>query len=195
MKNHTFFISVAFAACLHVSVFAQIQKYDLSGSSNESDSLHIFYKADTVIIGYDSAYVLNPRKIRKYQHLDNYYLKMQHDKTFDAYNRLDSLYSADMAACNNVLTKLQANMNLADQKAIKLAEEVIRITAVADANLHKADEKLFLTQTQLDSAQTHLNTATALIKKERKNRWWKNLVWAGSGAGVALIVKLLLPVK
>lgn len=155
------------------------------------DTVKQFGKGDTLSIEYDSVYVLNHTQMHYYELLINLKADISKDNSnLDVlFKKLLQSMTKDLAELAVLTDHLKAN---ADSTS-KIGEHLINETLV---NVQKANNALDSAKVKLDSAQFKLAKADSLlletkklIENEKKQRFWRNLKWAGVGAVAGFVVK------
>jgi hypothetical protein len=167
------------------SLMAQIKEMkDLPLSyAHTKDTILTLYKGDVVHITLDSVYLFNQKRYKDMQVLMSYRDFMRNPMS-KAFSTVWESHSQSLDTLEKYIILLKDNAEKTAKTGEDLAKNTIAITQAADIKLEAVNAQLTEAQKKLDAANTELNSAVKLIKKDIRWRWLKN---AGLVAiGVAL---------
>lgn len=191
MTTTRFFVVLGLLMCISLSsVSAQIhpitEKYRYV-----KDTVKQFGRGDTLVVEYDSVYVLNHTQMHYYELLINLKADISKDNS-----NLEVLFkdllqkmTSDLAELGVLTDHLRANADSTGRVGDRLAKETLANVQKANSALDSAKVKLDSAQFKLAKADSLLVETRKLIEKEKKERCWRNLKWAGVGAVVGFVVK------
>lgn len=140
----------------------------------------LFLRNDTAIFKVDSAFVVNPRRMRFYNRLHGFFLQKK-DNTDD----LLAVYQKMTKEDEQVILAMNSQFN-AMQKATQ------QHLKNSNLQLSSMNRELSYIYEQNETLQTQLKETKQIIKKNRKNQFWKSvgngLVWGGIGGLVGFFV-------
>ena len=155
------------------------------------DTVKQFGKGDTLVIGYDSVYLLNQTQLRYYQLLMKLKIAVSQDNT-----NIEKLFKDLLQSLSGDLTKLESLSKQMQTNADSTGAVGMRLATTTLTNVAKTNTLIGTAQVLLDSAQMrlkeadlHLEKAETLIRQEKKQRWWRNLKWTGVGVLAGIIVR------
>lgn len=162
--------------------------------ANATDTVKQFFKGDTLVVAQDSAYLLNQMQLKHYQLLMKFKVDVSRDNANlqQIFNDLVQSVTNNLAKLERLNKDMKTNADSASTIGIKLANLSYSNALRADSVLASAQVKLKEADAYLKQADLHLQKATEYLKKERKDRFWRSLKWAGVGTGVGAILGFII---
>ena len=155
------------------------------------DTVKQFGGGDTLVIEYDSVYVLNHTQMHYYKLLINLKADISQDNSNldELFKNLLQSMTKDLAELGVLTDHLKANADSTGRIGEKLAKETLVNVQKANAALDSAKVKLEAAQFKFAKADSLLLETRKLIEQEKKQRCWRNVKWAGVGAVAGFVVK------
>ena len=159
-----------------------------------TETVKQFFRGDTVVFVIDSAYLLNKMQLKHYELLLSFKVKVsqQNANIQQILNDLVKSTNSNLARLETLNKDMRANADSASAIGVKLANATLENVKRANIALDSAQAKVLRAEVYLKQADLHLQKATEYLKKEKKDRCWRNLKWAGVGAGVGAILGFII---
>ncbi len=158
---------------------------------NTIDTVKQFFKGDLILIEPDSVYVLNQMQLSHYRLLLKFKVAVNQDNTNieRIFNELVDSVTLNLAKLDDLNKRMKINADSTSAIGQRLADVTYRNALRADSTLILANIKLTDAKNRLDTADAHLVLANKYIAKERKERWWRSVKWAGVGVIVGILIR------
>lgn len=158
---------------------------------NTTDTVKQFFKGDVLSIEPDSVYLLNEMQLSHYRLLLKFKVAVNQDNANieRIFNELVDSVTKNLAKLDDLNKKMKINADSTSAIGNRLADITYRNALRADSVLALAKMRLDTAQARLDTADAHLVLANKFIAKERRERWWRSLKWAGIGTGLGILIR------
>lgn len=174
---------------------AQIHWHTIGKEHGDArDSVRRFGNRDTLVINFDSVYVLNQTQVRYYDLLMKLKLSVTKDnkQLEKLFTELVNNTTRNLAELENLSKQMKENADSTSSVGIKLAGKTLDSVDKTNTLLTTSKVLLDSANARLTRADLHLAKAEELIGKAQKKQWLERLKWGGGGVLVGILVRSFL---
>lgn len=165
-------------ACLYAT--AQLKTFDIC---NSADTIKKVNMGDTIIIGCNSAYILNQNVI------DNYRKTLQNNRNC---TDIVKTYAALSNTQDSMIEQQNQRFNELRDKFDSLGNNTGQFLTVTQGSLTQLNDTLGAVAKNINDTKMLLEQTRLLIEQEKKNQWKDRLRWGLGGFGVGLAATTII---
>lgn len=165
-------------ACLCTT--AQLKTFDIC---NSADTIKKVNMGDTIIIGCNSAYILNQNVI------DNYRKTLQNNRNC---TDIVKTYAALSNTQDSMIEQQNQRFNELRDKFDSLGNNTGQFLTITQGSLTQLNDTLGAVAKNINDTKALLAQTKLLLEQEKKNQWKDRLRWGLGGFGVGLAATTII---